>query len=124
MSKQVYLLGVGIALIGLGLAITDRAVRRPCPNLTRQVFERLQMGMIRAEVESILGPPTGWGRVRMIGKGGRLQRPLGPATLWERGGNQIAVWFDEGEQVRFRSGSFTSQQEPGPLDRLRAWLGL
>ncbi len=48
---------LGIALLGLALALGSRFVSRG-PGPTRANFERLRVGMTVPEVEAIMGPPT------------------------------------------------------------------
>jgi hypothetical protein len=131
MSRRVFLLGVGLALVALGLAFTDRALTPARAQITEAAFRRIGPGMPRQEVEAILGGPPGdymtdhrflaldiWGN-------GVLMRPGQRAEWWGDGGI-IQVGFDPADRTiwtRFVAVLRPSPQ-PGPLDRLRAWLGL
>ncbi len=54
MSRFIYLLGLGLALIGLAFAVTDWAMG-PCPGVTEASVRRIKPGMTLLEVEAILG---------------------------------------------------------------------
>ena len=56
MSRRVYLLGVGLALVALALAFTDWALSLR-PGVTEVNVRRVKPGMTLAEVEAVLGPP-------------------------------------------------------------------
>jgi hypothetical protein len=56
MPRFIYLLGLGMALIGLALAVTDW-VMGPHPGATEANARRIRPGMTLAEVEAILGGP-------------------------------------------------------------------
>src|SRR5262249_36879003 len=54
MSRQVYLLGAGLALVALSLAFTDWALTLR-PGVTKANVKRVRPGMTVEEVEAILG---------------------------------------------------------------------
>jgi hypothetical protein len=54
MSRRVFLLGIGIALVALALAFTDWALSLR-PGVTEANVKRIRPGMTLKEVESILG---------------------------------------------------------------------
>src|SRR5262245_32083334 len=56
MPRRVYLLGVGLALVALALAITD-AVMGPSPGVTEANVRRIRVGMGMKEVAARLGGP-------------------------------------------------------------------
>ena len=56
MSRRVYLLGVGLALVALAFVLTDRLLWQP--GLTEVNVKRLRPGMTLAEVEALLGGPA------------------------------------------------------------------
>jgi hypothetical protein len=57
MSRRVYLLGIGLALVALALAVTDWALSLQ-PGVTEANVRRIRLGMTLEQVEAILGPPT------------------------------------------------------------------
>jgi hypothetical protein len=71
MSGRVYLLGVGLALVGLAFAVTDWALSLR-PGVTEANVRRLREGMTLAEVEAILGGPG-------------TEKVLGKVPLWRPG---------------------------------------
>ena len=54
MSRRVYLLGVGLALVALALAFTDWALSLQ-PGVTEANARRIREGVTLAEVEGIFG---------------------------------------------------------------------
>src|SRR5262245_4174386 len=75
MSKQVYLLGVGVALVALAFAVTHQLLTPP-PGVTEANVTRLRPGMTLNQVEAILGDrPTAIWPSRGFGGGGF--RPFG-----------------------------------------------
>jgi hypothetical protein len=113
MSKRVFLLGVGIALLGLGLAFTDWVLSLR-PGVTEANVKRIRAGMTEREVETLLGKP-------------HLQTPfddLEDSDVWfVAGGYAIVVYCGKPRRVE-RAWFRWHHDRPGPLDRLRAWLGL
>jgi hypothetical protein len=110
MSRQVYLLGVGVALVAGAFLLTDAMLRRP--GVTEANVRRIRPGMRVADVEAILG-----GKAR-----------VGPAFhLWvSEDGEAVAKVGADGrvEWAAFLHGPLRpSPPEPGSLARLRAWLG-
>ena len=88
MSGRVYLLGVGLALVALALAVTHERLG-PWPGVTEANVKRIKPGMTMREVEGILG---GAGRERVtITEGGRDVS----AFQWTGPGAVVYVLFDE-----------------------------
>jgi hypothetical protein len=58
MSRRGYRLGVGVALVKLALAVTDRALNL-LPGVSGRNVRHIRPGMTLAQVESILGPLGG-----------------------------------------------------------------
>jgi hypothetical protein len=56
-SRGVYLLGVGLALVALAFALTDALLWRP--GVTEANVRRIRPGMKRTEVEAVLGRQNG-----------------------------------------------------------------
>ena len=128
MSGRVYLLGVGLVLLAGALAVTHWAMG-PWPAVTEANVRRIKPGMTLQEVEALLWPHchqqwggTGRDLYAWVGRDGcafvyldnqtrrvtadRAEH-LGPDTQWaERTRRELGLTRD-----------------PGPLERLRAWLG-
>ena len=108
MSRRVYLLGVGLALVALGLAFTDWALSLR-PGVTEANARRIRPGMTLAEVEGLLGeawlgPGDEWGV--WYGDDGFV------TVYYSRDSRRVTrVWFDRHAESR------------SPIARLRAWLG-
>ncbi len=135
MSRQVYLLGVGLALVAIALGFTDWALSLQ-PGVTERNVNRVRDGMSVPEVEALMGKPhlpgvsmlvKGSGRVRLyssfhcwVGSDGiacLLLRPNGRA--WR------AVWFHRDSPeggAPFVTLTAGNPATPGPLGRLRTWL--
>jgi hypothetical protein len=114
MSRWVYLLGVGLALVALGLAFTDWALSLQ-PGVTEANAKRIRLGMTLAEAESLLGGPAQRaGRDRC---GGAWER------VWAAPCGR--VYLTSGRNGRVTHAAFVANPgaPPGPLARLRAWLG-
>ncbi|MCI0455854.1 MAG: outer membrane protein assembly factor BamE [Gemmataceae bacterium] len=58
MKRDVYLLGIGIALVACAFVLTDHLLR-PRPAITQASWERIRPGMSLRQVEDILGAPPG-----------------------------------------------------------------
>jgi hypothetical protein len=124
MSRRVFLLGVGLALVALALALTG-VVMGPTPGVTEANARRILPGMTPREVEAILGG-RGWCAEDGTGS---FYRPR--AYLWEGPGARVVVEFarsaseeDGWEEKVVRNGvTFHRTASPNPLARLRAWLG-
>ena len=58
MSRLVYLLGVGIALVAGAFLLTDALLWRP--GATEANARRIREGMTLGEVEAIMGRPADW----------------------------------------------------------------
>jgi hypothetical protein len=111
MPRLVYLSGVGLALVALAFVATEAALG-PRPGVTAANVERIRPGMPLADVEALLG-----GKAR-----------VGPAFhLWvsDSGEAVVRVGADgRAEWAAFLHGPLRpSPPQPGPLARLRAWLG-
>jgi hypothetical protein len=108
--KVVYLFGVGLALVTLALAVTDGALdggRRA----TYRKHWGLQGGMTVEEVQSLFGRPPDRQRFD----------PGFDITLeWVGLGGKVSVDFRRGKVCWAQ---WDKDATPGPLDRLRAWLG-
>jgi hypothetical protein len=131
MSRQVYLLGLGLVLVAGAFLVTDSLVGRQ-PGVTEANVRRVRPGMTFSQVEGILGewteelqfyPPAICLVVR--------RNPSPPAfEVWKwRGEDGVAeVRFAPSGRVLSASFEKTAQEASGPkpdgpLDRLRSWLG-
>jgi hypothetical protein len=80
MPRGVYLLGVGLALVALALALTDWALC-PRPGVTAENVQRIRLGMTVHQVELLLGRPADSGRI----VGGPIVSRTG-GRLWHMAG--------------------------------------
>ena len=113
MSRRVYLLGVGLALVALAFVVTDALLWRP--GVTEANVRRIRPGMKRTEVEAVLGRQNG-GTIIMGG--------LPRIEVWEGECGVANVQFDR--QGGTQAAQFLTApptRESNPLARLRAWLG-
>jgi hypothetical protein len=130
MPRFIYLLGVGLALIGLALAVTDWAMG-PYPGVTYRNLSRVQPGMTVRQVEAIFGGPgvsPVWGPSPFV-----ITEPM----YWVGECGVVCVEFRQTSRrvaevyvIRCRTylnyiGCNPCPSPPkGFLERLRAWLGL
>jgi hypothetical protein len=114
MNRQLYLLGVGLALMAGALAFTDWALSLR-PGVTEGNVRRIRPGMKRTEVEAVLGRQNG-GTIIMGG--------LPRINVWEGECGVANVQFDRhGGSQAAQFVAAPPAPESGPLARLRAWLG-
>jgi hypothetical protein len=114
MSRRVYLLGVGLALVALALAFTDWALSLR-PGVTEVNVRRVKPGMTLAEVEAIFG--CRW-RAGFINNGS----PAEVSFEWEGARGAAAVRFDLGQRAR-QATWHRRHQADSLFHRLRVWLG-
>jgi hypothetical protein len=123
MSRQVFLLGLGIGVLGLGFAVTNWALGLQ-PGVTEANVKRVRPGMRLEEVESVLGPREGRPeealRIFTV-----VNQPLPgaeyTACVWGGSGVAVVIVFDSGRratQIHCRQGD-----RQNPLAILWAWLG-
>ncbi len=110
-----YLLGVGLALVGLALGVTDWALSLR-PGVTEANFRRIRPGMRLSEAEAILGGPP------------QCDVPPEPTgeVCWPWRGEEGRVYIAfsrNGARVVEASWHPATSAKPGSLARLRAWLG-
>src|SRR5262249_43061242 len=118
MRKRAILWLAGLALVACALLLTDRLLWRP--GLTEDNVRRLRPGMTLAEVEALLGGPATWEMDMCREAPGEK---LGFRWLRKsvNEGVRLEVQFFEDGRVRAAAG--WGRRQPGPLARLRAWLG-
>ena len=123
MSRRVYLLGVGITLAALALAFTDWALSLQ-PGVTEANVRRIRVVMTPAEVEALLGgPPVAVGIKSWPDVGRTMdQWPCQGAWVWKGATGAAWVWMDGASRVQHAEW-VPNDAYPGPLSRLRAWLG-
>ena len=115
MSRRVFLLGLGLALVALALAFTDWVLSLQ-PGVTEANAKRIREGMTIEEVQAILG---GLPRDREL--------QLGGWHVWTGEEGEVLVGFDRAtHKVRWVSRfniPYWRQVNRGPFTRLRSWLG-
>jgi hypothetical protein len=129
MSRRVYLLGIALALVALGLVLTDALLWRP--EATETNLRRIRPGMTLREVEAILGGPAD--RTYDIRRFPRHMREMyyRPGEKWTRGWagshGEAIVNFDDEDRVSSTCWDEVENTDPdstpSPLARLRTWLG-
>jgi hypothetical protein len=118
MSRQVYRLGVGLALVGVALAFTDRVISLR-PRVTEAKIHRIQVGMTLREIRAILGSEgTCISSLKHLPP---RQQPW--VWEWEEEGRAILVTIEEDRVVERARFLILRSEKPSPLARLRAWLG-
>jgi hypothetical protein len=118
MSRRVYLLGVGLALVALGLAFTDWALSLR-PGVTEANVKRIRPGMSLEEVERIFGRAAD---SKLACPFGDMFVPCDWYRNWYEIGGEARLVFDA--QNRVISAEFERNSEnPGLLSRVRAWFG-
>jgi hypothetical protein len=136
MSKHVFRLGIGLAMVALAFVMTDRALRIPRDAWRWESAQRIREGMTRADVVRALGPP---GNSRKLPLDGRrkilhwleveIAMPEAhceeEVETWEiDGGTLVVTFFRRNGRVRWAQ-LVPDPPAPAtsPLDRLRPWLG-
>jgi hypothetical protein len=112
MSRRVYLLGVGLALVAGAFLLTEALLWRP--GVTEANVRRVRPGMTTKQAEAILG-------VSLDGPVGGRSRPI--RILRGNGGEAVLVWDEAGYITDVEFIPERGAPTPGPLGRLRAWLG-
>src|SRR5262245_39975942 len=117
MSRGVFLLGVGVTLVGLGLAVTDRALSL-LPGVTEANTRRIRVGMTRPQVEALLGGPSSFEvpipysfRKRLVWASERGEACVEVSLI---GGAVERVWWD---RAAYRTAFLPS----GFVRQVRAW---
>jgi hypothetical protein len=135
MSKSVFVLGIGLAVVALAFAVTDRALRTPRDVWRWESAQRIREGMTWAEVVRALGPP-----------GNSRQWPLDPerkilhlldlsavvfqthhkeeTEYWEFDGGTLVVTFLKGSGRVTWAQLVPDPPDPPAFEGLRTWLGL
>jgi hypothetical protein len=119
-----------VAVVGaVCLTVAFSAGQRP--RITQANFERIKVGMRLEEVEAILGVPPGDYTTEPVpdlevGSSGTFKKP-GRGCAWWGNDGLIQLGVDEDNLVlwtRFVEPHYGYRLQPGPLGRLRRWLGL
>ena len=124
MSRRVFLLGVGLALVALALAFTDWTLSLQ-PGVTEANVKRIRPGMTLAEVKAILGPLpdddySDASNVLAVAR----ESLENVGVVWEGTPGKVVVWMDPND-IRVHSVEWLSRNSEPPrlLSRLRSWLG-
>jgi hypothetical protein len=136
MSRWVYLLGVGMALVALAFLVTEQLTTPP-PGVTVANCERIRVGMTFEQVKALFGEPpywdcdlasdpwlTRWGKPDIRRGQWRWDR------TWRNGRLMVFVMFNTEDRVSVahwfpedgRSIGSTNHPKPSPFQRLRSWL--
>jgi hypothetical protein len=115
MSGRVYLSGVALALVTGAFLLTDHLLTPP-PGVTEANCRRIRVGMRRAEVERLLGS-----RGISLGRDHPYFSRNWEYMGWLGEAGAVEVVFDKADRVVSAYGVW--EGPPGPLARLRAWLG-
>ena len=118
MSRRVYLLGVGLALLALAFAVTEWGLGTRAGGMEAKV-RLIRPGMGLAEVQALLGGP---GRFR--GQEGNSESWT-DLYEWTAPDGEVFVLFESrgDAPVAALQAHFTRSERPGLIARLRAWLG-
>lgn len=110
------------ALLALSITVMTRGGGR----ITRANLDKIQTGMTRDEVDTLLGAPR---RALRFYPGIRAHEEYQIYTEYQEGGPNepgvrkpgIQVWFDPEGKVVVKA--IDEPAEPHPLELIRAWLG-
>jgi hypothetical protein len=98
MKKKWWIIAAATIAGCIGLALIIPALRPPRPGVTKGNFDRIEIGMTRAEVEEILGPPTEDFPRGVLALGLGIDGPI-----WENDrGDEAQIRFDENNRVKAR----------------------
>ena len=106
MSRRVYLLGVGLALVALAFVLTDALLWRH--GVTEANIRRIRPGMTPTEVKRLFGRAA--------------DDDFGGLMIWYGSGGRAVVQFNLDRKASW----FYFHRMPGsagPVTRLRSWLG-
>jgi len=99
MRKKWWIIAAATIAGCVGLAFVIPALRPPRPGVTKENFDRIEIGMTRAEVEAILGPPTeDFAGVVAFANNGF------DGTIWENDrADEAQIRFDENNSVKTKN---------------------
>jgi hypothetical protein len=117
MSRRVFLLGVGLALVALALAFTDWALSLR-PGVTEANAKRLRPAMTLDEARAIMGE-----RGACLDGSVRFRQIVPVSWVWRSAGCAVVAHCDVNDRIERVAWAPIRRQQPGPLARLRAWLG-
>jgi hypothetical protein len=118
MSKRVFLLGVGLAVVALAFLLTEELLWQP--GITGASVRRVRPGMTLQEVKAIFGQGywLSWHRGIYIVGG-----PMPWIGVWSGPDGDAIVRFDENDRVE------SSEFQPNPktrsnfLSQFHSWVG-
>jgi hypothetical protein len=123
MQRRLVWMGAVACTALAGLAVGGRITAGPHP-VNQENFERIRVGMTRAEVEAILRcPPGDYATVEYIPE--FCGFTLAGATRWISNDGEVRIWFDQhGRVERAHYFELIVRSRPSLLERIQAWLGL
>jgi hypothetical protein len=108
-----------VALVVLAVVVAAGVVvlwPQPLSLIRQENYERIKVGMSRAEVEAILGPPRPFSMDGDVFEGGHYIPYDENGRLWRGAAGVITVTFENDRAV-----SKAWAPPAGPLTRLRRW---
>jgi hypothetical protein len=107
----------GLAVISLALAAMAAMVRPESQHLTKGKYKEIDVGMTRARVHAVLGPPGDY-RTGPTTEVTPLASRGQPPECWKSNEGMIWVSYDQSGTVDNYLKNFTRPPEPKPLQNL------
>jgi hypothetical protein len=128
MKKRWFITGVVVLLAVV--TVMGLFIPRPRqPPISREQFERIEQGMSREEVETILGAPPGYYHTRHYCPKISSSVPYVDFDFWVGDEGMVRVRFDDtgrAHWMQFQEITLLDEpwERPSLIDRMRTWLGL
>jgi hypothetical protein len=120
MSRWVYSLGVGVALVALAFVVTDWVIG-PTPGVTEANVRRIRMGMRVAEVDALLGGPAPFTKYEDFFTESETRILI--YCWWGETGKALVFTQEKSGRVLCAEWEPSDEPRPSPLSRLRSWFG-